>query len=295
MNFQMMSSGGDPLSHVIQHPLKKLHFDGLSEFLAPGGEITILSDQIVMMIAAGLLLALFVPVLIKRRRDTTKVGRLVPMGFGNLMEAICDYLREQVARPALGPHTDRFIKYLWTVFFFILTMNLLGMLPVSAVMVTVFGVHIGGTPTTNIWVTATLAICTLLMMVVNGLRIGGKDYLAHFNPGPGWLAPMMVPLEIVGTLAKIFALAMRLFAAMVSGHILLAVMIGLILSAGQALGTAGGIGMGMIIAIGAVGISLVEVFVAFLQAFVFTYLTSLFLGMSVNFHHDDAHGEGAAH
>ena len=154
--------------------------------------------------------------------------------------------------------------------------------------------HIGGTPTANIYVTATLAVATLIMMVVNGLRLGGTAYLAHFNPGPVWMAPVMVPLEIISTLARIFALAMRLFAAIAGGHILLAVLVGLILSAGQALGAAGGFGLGILVVVGSVGISLVEVFVAFLQAFIFTYLTSLFIGMSVNLHHDDAHAEGAA-
>ncbi len=297
MNFQLMAAGDDPLSHVVQHPLKKLHIDGIEELfgkLAPGGELTVLSDQIVTMIVAALLLGLFFPVFVRKRRDASEVGRLVPSGWGNLLEAICNYLREEVARPALGKHTDRFVKYIWTVFFFILTMNLLGMIPFASVFA-LAGLHLGGTPTANIFVTSTLAVLTLVMMVVNGLRLGGKAYLAHFNPGPAIMAPLMVPLEIISTLARIFALAMRLFAAIAGGHILLAVLVGLILSAGQALGTGGGLGLGLLVVVGSVGISLVEVFVAFLQAFIFTYLTSLFIGMSVNVHHDDAHAEGAAH
>lgn len=287
MNFQMTASGDDPLSHVVQHPLKTLHVDRL------GGEITVLSDHIIMMIVAALLLAIFLPIFVRRRRDSSEVGRLVPRGFGNLVEAICSYLREEVARPALGPHTDRFVKYIWSVFFFILTMNLLGLVPVSSVT-SFFHLHVGGTPTANIWITGGLAILTLVLMVWNGLRQDWKAYLAHFNPGPGWMAPVMVPLEVISTLARIGALALRLFAANAGGHILLAVLVGLILSAGQALGTAGGLGMSLVIVLGAVGISLVEVFVAFLQAFIFTFLTSLFIGMSVNLHHDDAHTEGSA-
>lgn len=289
MRFNMMASGESPLSHVVQHPLKTLHLDAL------GGEVTVLSDQMVMMMVAALLLSLFLPLFVRRRRDTSEVGRLVPTGFGNLLEAVCNYLRESVARPALGPHTDRYVKYIWTVFFFILAMNLLGLVPVASVMA-LAGLHIGGTPTANIYVTATLAVLTLVLMVFGGVRQNWKAYLAHFNPGPVWMAPVMVPLEIISTLARIFALAMRLFAAMAGGHILLAVLISLILSAGQALGVAGGLGVSVVVVIGAVAISLVEVFVAFLQAFIFTYLTSLFIGMSVNVHgHDEAHGEAAAH
>lgn len=295
MSLPTMIAASDPLSHVIQHPLikAKLHLEGFWAKLAPNGEITILSDQISMMIAAFLLLAIFLPIIVRKRKGTDEVGRMVPTGSRTLIEMICQYLRDEVARPSLGPHTDRFIKYLWTVFFFILTMNLLGMVPFGSIT-PLFGFHIGGTPTTNIWVTATLAIATLLMMIINGLRLGGVDYLKHFNPGPGWLAPLMVPLEIIGTFAKAFALALRLFAAMAGGHILMAVLLSLILSAGQALGTGGGLALSIVILIGAIGISMVELFVAFLQAFIFTYLTSLFIGMSVNVHHDDDHGDAHA-
>lgn len=296
MRFQLMTTGEDPLSHVVQHPLRTFAADWLGrlpDLLAPGGAITVLSDHIVMMIAAALLLAIFLPILVRKRRDTSEVGRLVPTGFGNLLEAICNYLREEVARPALGPHTDRFVKYIWSVFFFILTMNLLGLVPVRSVA-SFLHLPIGGAPTANIFITGGLAILTLILMVWNGLREDWKAYLAHFNPGPGWMAPVMMPLELISTLARIAALALRLFAANAGGHILLAVLVGLILSAGQALGTAGGLGMSLLIVVGAVGISVVEVFVAFLQAFIFTFLSALFIGMSVNLHHDDAHTEGRA-
>ena len=289
-----MAAGGNPLSHVLPHPIVTQEVE--ASFWTPDGLVTVLSDQIVMMIAAGLLLTIFVPPLVKRRRDTSETGRLVPSGFANLIEIICEYFRESVARPALGEHTDRFIKYIWSVFFFILTINLLGLIPLGVVSpVLLNGLHIGGTATANIWVTATLAILTMILMVFNGLRLGGKEYLAHFSPGPPWLAPMMVPLEIMGLIFKIFALAMRLFANMVAGHTLLAVIVTLILMAVSGLGMAGGLGVAVIAVLGGTAISLLEVFVAFLQAFIFSYLTTLFIGMSVNFHHDDEHGEAAAH
>src|SRR6185295_16421835 len=137
------------------------------------------------------------------------------------------------AEPALGEHTDRFIKYIWTVFFFILTINLLGLLPLPAITPLInHHLVIGGTATGNIWMTATMALLTMIMMVVNGLRLGGKHYLAHFCPGPTWLAPLLVPVEIIGLIAKIFALTVRLFANLTAGHILLAVLLSFIMMAG---------------------------------------------------------------
>jgi F-type H+-transporting ATPase subunit a len=182
------------------------------------------------------------------------------------------------------------------VFFFVLTVNILGLLPIPAVS-SLFGLHLGGTATGNIWVTATLALITMAMMVINGLRIGGKSYIAHFCPGPIWMAPLLVPVEIIGLIAKVFALAVRLFANMIAGHILLAVLLSFIMSAGSI--SAGlGLGVAVPVVLGSAAINLLELFVAFLQAFIFTFLTTLFIGMSVVFHHDEHHEhhhEAAAH
>ncbi|NJL30074.1 MAG: F0F1 ATP synthase subunit A [Thermoanaerobaculia bacterium] len=288
-------AGGNPLDHVLPHPLLQRDLD-LGGALTPLGKITLLSDQIVMMLIAAVLLVVFLPILVRKRRDASEVGRLIPTGAANAIELICHMLREHVARPPLGPHTDRFVKYIWTAFFFVLTMNVLGLVPVGSVTPVVLGLHIGGTPTANIYVTATLALLTLIMMVWNGLRLGGKAYVAHFSPGPTWTAPFMVPIEIIGTLARIFALALRLFVAMMAGHILLAVLVNLILQAGQALGAGGGILVGALVVGGSTAIYMIEIFVAFLQAFIFSYLTALFIGMSVNVHHEGDHGhEAPAH
>ena len=199
----------------------------------------------------------------------------------------------EVAQPVLAEHTDRFITYIWSVFFFVLTVNVLGLLPIPVVS-TLFGTHLGGTATGNIWTTATLAIVTMIMMVVNGLRLGGKSYLAHFCPGPLWLAPLLVPVEIIGLIAKIFALAVRLFANMIAGHILLAVLLSFILAAGTK-STGLGLGVATLVVAGSVAINFLELFVAFLQAFIFTFLTTLFIGMSVVFHHDEHHAEEHGH
>ncbi len=294
MSFGTFSaSGSNPLEHVVQHPLWTQEADlGL---LTQEGEITLLSDHILMLIAAGVLLMLFLPRLVRKRQGTDEVGRLVPSGFANFIEAICDYLRTEVAEPSLGPYTDRFIKYIWTVFFFILTLNLLGLLPLGAFAPWLFGIHFAGTATANLWVTSALAILSLVMWVYNGLRIGGKQYLAHFALGPTLLKPLMVFIEVIGLVAKTFSLAIRLFANMIAGHVLLAVLLSFIFSAAAAMGPVGGVGVAIPVVLGSIGIYLLEVFVAFLQAFIFTFLTALFLGMSVVFDHGEEHGEAHAH
>jgi F-type H+-transporting ATPase subunit a len=285
-----------PLDHVRQHHLVTVPADW--GILTPAGYVTVLSDIIVMMLVAAVLLILFVPPAIRRRKGDDEVGRHVSRGPGTMLELICQYLREEVARPLLGEHTDRFIGYIWTVFFFILTVNLLGLLPFGS-LTGIFGTHIGGTATANVWVTGALAVVTLGMMVVNGLRLGGTHYLAHFNPAPKdlhwvlkiFLVPLLVLLEIAGTIFKIGALAIRLLANMIAGHILLAVLIGFVLSAGASHWLAGLSLAGLAVIPAAVAITLLEIFVAVLQAFIFTFLSALFLGQSVVFHHghDDEH------
>lgn len=280
-------ASSNPLTHVVQHPIWETE-----------GGFTLLSNQIIMMILAAVLLIVFLPRMVRLRKEEGEVDQLTPTGSHNFIESICQYFRKEVAEPALGPHTDRFIKYIWSVFFFILVVNLLGLMPFDAVTYFVTGMpehpfHLGGTATGNIWTTGTLALCTMFMMVANGLRLGGKAYLAHFCPGPAYMAPLMIPVELIGLVAKVFALAVRLFANMMAGHILLAVLVGFTLSAFAA-GTVLGIVVTIPVIIGSVAINFLELFVAFLQAFIFTFLTTLFIGMSVNVHHHEHEEEHAA-
>jgi F-type H+-transporting ATPase subunit a len=277
-----------PLEHIVRHPM--IQRPASLGMLSPGGKVTVLDSHIVMMMLAGLLLLLLLPIWSRKRRGTGPVDSLVPTGAGNAVEAICQYLREEVARPNLGEYTDRFIKYIWSVFFFVLMMNLLGLLPLNNFFL--LGAPLGGAATGNVWVTAAMALVTLGMVVFNGLRLGGKEFLAHFNPGPWWLAPLLIPLEIVGLFARIFALTVRLFANMVAGHVLLAVLVSFIFSA-LAKGIATGLGVAVPVVLGAVAINLLEIFVAFLQAYIFAFLTTLFIGQAIVFHHDDHHAEGA--
>ncbi|HUU83419.1 MAG TPA: F0F1 ATP synthase subunit A [Phycisphaerae bacterium] len=276
MNVAAILASANPIEHVADHPYLQVH------------GVTLLSNHVLMQLLAALLLVLIIPAVVRLRRTGDDVKDLSPRGVGNFFEAICDYLRKEVARPVLGEHTDRFIGYIWTVFFFILFCNLLGLLPLLALTKPIFGVPIGGTATGNIYVTATLAICTLLMIVVNGLRYNGMEFVKHFFQGPIFISPMIAGLEVIGLLAKTFALAVRLFANMIAGHILLAVLLSFIGMAGAA-----GAGLGVVVAVpvvlGSVAINLLELFVAFLQAFIFTFLTTIFIGQAVVIHHE-AHG-----
>jgi F-type H+-transporting ATPase subunit a len=283
-----MAEQESPLEHIVQHPL--IERTASVGPLTPEGKITVFSDQIAMIALAGILLIALVPMMVRRRKGASGVDAMVPMGSANMLEAVCDYLRKEVAEPVLHEYTDRFIKYIWSVFFFVLTVNILGLLPIPVIS-QLFGTHLGGTATGNIWMTATLALITMFMMVINGLRLGGKAYLAHFCPGPLWLAPLLVPVEIIGLIAKVFALAVRLFANMIAGHILLAVLLSFIMAAG-AVSTGLGLGVGVIVVLGSVAINMLELFVAFLQAFIFTFLTTLFISMSVVLHHDEHEGHG---
>jgi F-type H+-transporting ATPase subunit a len=280
----------NPLEHIVRHPMiqRPAHLGWLTQ----GGRITLLDSHIVMLLLAGFLLILLLPIWVRRRRGTDAVGSLVPAGPGNAIEAICEYLRNEVAKPALHENTDRFIKFIWTVFFFILTVNLLGLLPLSGIRL--LGAHIGGTATANPWITGTMALITLGMIIVNGLRFGGKQFLAHFAPGPIWLSPMMIIIEVAGLFARVFALMVRLCANMIAGHVLLAVLLSFIFQA-AASSIAGALGVSVPVILGSIAITLLELFVALLQAFIFTFLTTLFIGQAVVFHHDGHHEGAEAH
>ncbi len=295
----------NPLDHVYQWTYQRVGLGVGDSVFTPGGQITLVSNHIVMQVIAVLVLVLLIPRFARVRSTGDAVSDMTPHGFGNFIEAICTYLRDQVARPALGDYTDRFIPYIWTAFFYILVVNLLGLLPIEpltrgAVQSIYPEAHhgIGGSATGNIWVTGTLAACTLVMIVFNGLRYNGLAYLRHFFQGPVFIAPLIAFLEIVGLGAKCFALTVRLFANMVAGHVLLAVLLSFISVSYVALGAATATGVGILVVLTGVAFNLLEVFVAFLQAFIFTFLTALFIGQAVLIHHEHegehAHAEPAA-
>lgn len=283
----ILLAAADPLSHVVDHQYITYGHGLFTSF-------TLLSNHIVMTILAGGALMLFVPWAVRSVKTGDPVADYTPRGWHNFFETICAYLRKEVAQPVLGEHTDRFITFIWSTFFFVLFVNLFGLLPLEPItrpMMQSLGFHhgIGGSATGNIWVTAALAFVTFGMVVINGLRLAGKHYIAHFCPGPLWLAPLLIPVEVIGLGAKIFALAIRLFANMIAGHVLLAVLLSFVEMAAGALGTLGGLGVGVAVVFSSIAFNLLELFVAFLQAFIFTFLTTLFIGMAVVVHHEEAH------
>src|SRR5260370_22417142 len=197
-----------------------------------------------------------------------------PRGFAAAMEVMVLYIRQEVILPNVGPHGEGYVNYLLTVFFFLLACNLLGLLPWSA------------TPTANIAVTGAMALVSLTVIEISGLRaLGLHGYLGtifYLPPGlPTLLKPVMLlimtPIEIIGKLAKPFALAVRLFANMTAGHVVVLALIGLTFFFRSYVVRVAASRM-------ATGIMLLELFVAFLQAFVFTLLTSVFVGLGRSAH-----------
>ena len=256
----------NPLDHVVQH-----------ELFSVGPFV--FTNHILMLLVAGGLLLVILP-LIARERS------MVPSGVRNFFEAICVFLREEVARPALGEQTDRFIKFIWTTFFFILFCNLLGMIPSGGILyILTFGnwekgVYFGGTATSNIWVTGALAGCAFLMIHISGIRQQGLiRYIKNFIPPVPWpLMPVMYVLEFISACIKPFALAIRLFANMMAGHTVLGALLIMGLAA-KSIPIAGAT------VVGCAALSLLELLVAFLQAYIFTYLTTLFIGAAVHPEH----------
>lgn len=226
------------------------------------------------------------------------------------IEVICNYLRESTARPLLHGRTDAFMPFLWSIFFFILFNNVLGLVPILDLVALIGPAEwkqahmspIGGTATQNIFVTAALAIITAIVVNVAGIReLGIGGYLKHLTAGTPWyLWPLMIPIELMGTMIKPAALAIRLFANMTAGHILIAV---LFTFAGAGLVTIQnsllGVSVTLISCIASIAIYFLELFVAFLQAFVFMFLTTVFISQLSHHHeehgHDDAHGHEHAH
>ena len=283
----------NPLTHVVQHRVLSLPTSAPWPF----DHVTLLSNHIVMQIVAAALLVYVLPRALRYRTGSNGLSRLVPTGFGNAIEAACEQLRDQVARPTLGKHADTFLPFIWSTFFFVFTCNILGLIPLGDWFKFIPGHAVGGTSTGNIMVTAALAISTLAMIVINGLRLHGLGYVKHFFMGPPGLNVFIAGLELIGLLAKTFALAMRLFANMLAGHILLAVLLSFIGMAWSALGATGGLLISIPVILGSVAINFLEILVALLQAFVFTFLSATFIGQAVNIHqeHEEEHAAEAAH
>jgi F-type H+-transporting ATPase subunit a len=242
-----------------------IHIGGLTLDLSPTKHV------VFMGLAAILLMLVFIPIgRAMRARYTTNA----PTGFANAMEAMVLFFRDEVVRRNIGHGADAYTGYILTLFFFILTMNLLGLVP------------FGATPTGNLAVTGALALATFVVTEISGMReLGFRGYMGTiFYAPPGingvgkaLMLLVMTPVELLGKLTKPFALMIRLFANMTAGHTLVLSLLGLIfVFASLTLGkfAIAGASVAMVLAI-----MLLELFVAFLQAFIFAMLSAVFIGL----------------
>lgn len=280
-DLSLILAAEDPLMHVVDHSLWVVN------------DWWLLSNHTVMLLVAFVVcLAIFIPLTAKYRS-----GDLVPTGSRNFFEAILLYLRNDVVKPLLGEFTDFYMPLLWTIFFFVWTVNLLGLIPFDLLTGKVLGLNDGhgiyGTATSNVWVTGTLALITFIVVQATGiLRNGIGGWAHHFLGGaPIWLAPIMLPVELLGMLIKPFSLAIRLFANMTAGHVLLAVIISFTATVGASFGYIGSLGIGLVVIPAGVALMCLELFVATLQAYLFMFLTALFISQMLPHHHhdDDSH------
>ncbi|MBI2428527.1 MAG: F0F1 ATP synthase subunit A [Ignavibacteriales bacterium] len=261
------------LHHIYDGPEIELPFLGhvhLPHFHLFGIDLSITKHVVFLWLAAVILVVTLS--VIARKNQKNKV----PKGLGNLIEVFVMFVRDEIVVPNMGKGGLKYLPYLLTNFFFILVMNLLGLIPY------------GASATGNVSVTAGLAIIAFLMIQLSAIRAQGLGhYLAHLTGGVHWsLWPIMIPIEVLGLFTKPFALCIRLFANMTGGHIVILALIGLIFVFKT-------LAVAPISVAFALGIYMLELFVAFLQAYIFTMLTSLFMGLGMQTEsHGSEHGHG---
>jgi len=268
------------LHHLSDSPELELPFGKIVHLpqFAPVhlGPVTLdfsITKHVVFMALAAFLVAVILIIAARDARREHEAGaERGPRGAANVVEAFILYLRDEVAMKNIGPGGEKFVPYVVAVFFFILFCNLLGLLPW------------GASPTGNISVTAVLAILTFIIVEVAGMRtLGAKGYAKTIFYAPEGLSLamtipillIMAPVEFLGKLTKPFALAIRLYANMTAGHAVVLALTGLLVMAGYA--SALFVAPAPIIM--AVAIMILEIFVSFLQAYIFAMLSSVFIGL----------------
>jgi len=222
-----------------------------------------ITNKVLMMIISSLILIVILGWAARKNRKN-----IVPKGFGNFIEMILVFLRDEVVIPSMGKAGYQYLPFFFTMFFFILTCNLIGLIPFMS------------TPTGSISITAGLALITFIMIQVLGIKNNGLiGYVKGLVPPgiPVFVLPIMIIVEFLGMLTKPFALCIRLFANMTAGHVVILALIGLIFSLGYA-ATPVSIGFALFIYV-------LEILVALLQAYIFTMLSALFIGMAVHQEH----------
>ncbi len=239
-------------------------------------DFSITKNVATMIMAAILFGLIFFAVASGYKKNAGKA----PSGIQSFFEPIILFIRDDIAKEMIGPKYEKYFPYLATLFFFILIVNLFGLIPVAP-----FGANVTG----NIGLTLVLAVVTFVVVNLSGNRA----YWGHiFNmPGvPWWLKPVMAAIEFLGIFIKPFTLMIRLFANITAGHIIILSLIGLIFLFGDNGNSIGGSAMGALLAIPFVFVmNLLEIFVAFLQAFIFTLLSALYIGAAVEEHHHTEH------
>ncbi|GAB3728160.1 F0F1 ATP synthase subunit A [Spirosoma lituiforme] len=228
-----------------------------------------------LLLSAAIMLFLFSSV----SRGYTKNKGKAPKGVQSLLEPIILFVRNEIAKPSIGPKYTKYLPYLLTLFFFILINNLLGLLPGAANL------------TGNITVTLVLSVITFLIVTFSG----NKHYWMHILKPTGVpiaLLPVMIPVEIVGVFMKPLSLMIRLFANITAGHIIILSLLGLIFMANQMGGMGTSVAISPVVLFFTLFLNLIELIVAFLQAFIFTLLTAMYIGSAVEDHHEADHGVG---
>lgn len=240
-----------------------------------------ITKNVFMMIISIILLML---IFFSMKSAYSKNGiKTAPKGIQSLLEPLVTFVVDDIAKPNLGKNYEKFVPYLLSAFFFILINNLMGLIPFFPGSANLTG---------NIAVTLTLATITFILTNLNG----SKDYWTHVFIMPGIPKPLLLiltPIEIIGLFTKPFALMMRLFANMTAGHIIILSLVSLIFILGENGSSVGGAIGGTAVAVPFVlFMNGLELLVALLQAYIFTLLSAIFIGMATEEHH---HAEEVKH
>lgn len=266
-----VNSNSDP-SWIIHHvmdsnyvdfgPLGKLYLPHIQVF---GLDVSITRDIFMLWVAAGVLI--IIGILAARGYKKS----FIPKGISNIFEILIEFVREEIVKPAIGKGYEGYMPYMLTLFFFVLLCNLFGLIPMPNLVVA----------TGNVMVTAALALISFVVIQYSGIKSHGFiGYFKSLVPSgiPVWILPIMVILETLGLFTKPFALCVRLFANMIAGHIVIFSLIGLIFIMHTIYVAPVSVGFTLFI-------ELLELLVAFIQAYIFTMLTALFIGMAKSSEH----------
>ena len=250
--------GSSGLKEIIMHHVKDKVIYPIHIFNI---DISI-TKHVLMLWIASVILIISLPLIIRSKS-------LIPKGPANFIEWIIVFLKESIIEPNLGQESYKYTPYLLTAFFFILTCNLLGLIP------------LGSTATGNISVTISLALITFFFVQFANIRKNGfMGYLKSFLPPglPVLMRPLMFFVEVLGMMTKHLALAIRLFANMFAGHLVIFTILGLIFFFKNLF-------ISPLPILGIIFVSLLEILIALIQAYIFTVLSTVFIGISVSSHH----------